>query len=158
MPDAYSTAAEIDLLAGATGVDLRTDDGTEATIVAEAVDYAGGEVDFAAQGRWSSLDAVQWVRNAATHLALEWLCLRRLNAVPESLAAACERYRQQLMLVAQGKLVIPGAARSRRPVTLSNRHVDLRRFNNTVRTDTTKSTGVTNGYTRPTDPAAPDQR
>lgn len=158
MPTAYTDATAINLLAGQVGVDLRADDATEAEVVAEAVEYAGGEVDFAAQGRWSGLDAVRWVRNCATHFALEWLCLRRLNAVPESLAAACERYRQQLALVAQGKLVIPGAARSRRPVTVTNQTVDLRRPNNQVRTDRSRSTGVANNYPRPTDTNAPDAR
>lgn len=154
----YSSATEIDQLAGTTGVDLRTDDATEATIVQEAIDYAGGELDFYAQGRWSSLDSVQYVRNAATHLALEWLCLRRLNSVPASLAKACDRYREKLELVMLGKVVIPGATRSRRQVTVTNQVVDLRRANNQVRTDRTRSTGTANGYTRPTDSTAPDDR
>lgn len=154
----YTTSTEIEHLAGSVGVDLRTDDGVEATLVQEAVDYAGGEVDYYCQGKFSSLDGIQYVRNAATHFALEWLCLRRLNSVTESLAKACDRYREQLTRVLEGKAMIPGAARSRRPVTVTNQVVDLRRFNNQVRTDTTRSTGVARGYVRPTDPTAPDQR
>lgn len=154
----YSSAAEIDRLAGATGVGLRTDDGVEATLVQEAIDYAGGEIDFACQGRYSAVDQVQWVRNCATHLALEDLCRRRLNSVPESLAARCDGYREQLRAVAGGQLAVPGAARGRRPVTVTNSTVDNRRFNNQVRVDRSRSTGVAKDYTRPTDPNAPDNR
>lgn len=154
----FTTAGEIDRLAGTTGVDLRTDDGAEATLVAEAVAYATGEVEFYCQGRFTALDGVQYVRNAATHFALEWLCLRRLNAVPEGLARACERYREKLELVMAGKVTIPGAARTRRAVTVSTPAVDLRRFNNQNRVDQNRSTGVAKDYRRPTDPTSPDQR
>lgn len=158
MSEPYTSADEIESLAGTTGVDLRTDDGTSADFAGEAADYATGEIDFAAQNRWSSLDTVRWVRNCATHLALEWLCLRRLNSVPESLGKKCDRYREQLDQVALGKFVIPGAARSRRAVTVSTGSTDLRRWNNQNRVDTTRSTGTATGYTRPTDPTAPDNR
>ena len=134
MPN-YTSATEIDQLAGTVGVDLRVDDGTEATLVAAAVDYAGGEIDFGCQGRFDSIDQIDWVRNVATHFALEWLCLRRLNSVSESLAKTCDRYRDKLELIQIGKAVIPGAARSRRPVSVTNQVVDLRRANNQVRTD-----------------------
>ena len=154
----FTSATEIDALAGSTGVDLRVDDGVEATLVSDACDYATGEIEFYAQGKFSSLDGIQYVRNAATHFALEWLCLRRLNSVPASLAKACDRYREQLQKVQEGKAVIPGATRSRRQVTVTNQVVDLRRFNNQVRTDKTRSTGTANGYTRPVDESAPDNR
>jgi hypothetical protein len=154
----YTSSDEIVTLAGQTGLGLRTDDAAGADLAAAAVAYATGEVDFYAQGRYSGLDLVQYARNAATHFALEWLCLRRMNSVPESLAAACERYRQNLTLVAEGKLRMPGGVASRRPVTVSTPVVDLRRFNDQNRVDTTKSTGAAKNYPRPTDPTAPDQR
>lgn len=157
MPD-YSTSTEIDALAGSVGVDLRTDDGTEATLVQDAIDYAAGEVDFYCQARFSGLDEIQWVRNVATAFAVEWLCNRRLNSVPESLAKMCDRYREKLELVLERKAVVPGATRSRRAVAVSNQVVDLRRYNNQTRVDLPRSTGVAEGYTRQTDPTAPDQR
>jgi len=157
MPD-YTSATEIDQLAGQVGVDLRTDDGTESTLVAEAIDYAAGDVDYYCQGRFSNLDTIQYVRNAATHFAVEWLSLRRLNSVTESLQKACDRYREQLTRVLEGKAIIPGATRSRRQAAVSNYNVDLRKFNNTIRTDRSRSTGVAKDYRRPVDPTAPDQR
>jgi hypothetical protein len=155
----YTSATEIDNLAGTLGVDLRTDDGVEATLAQAAVDFARGQIDFACQGRFSGLDQIQWVRNCATYLALEeYLCLRRLNSPPASLVASCDRFREQLLQVQEGRAVIPGATRSRRQVALSTPVVDLQRHNNQSRIDTTRSTGVARGYVRPTDPKAPDQR
>ena len=154
----FTSPDEIDHLAGTTGVDLRTDDADVVDVTAEAILYAGGELEFSAQGKYSNLDTLQWIRNVATAFALEYLCQRRLNSVPESLAERCERYRKKLELVEAGKLVIPGATRSRRPVTVTNSNVDLRRANNQVRVDKSRSTGVARNYPRVVDEVAPDQR
>ncbi|VTT96560.1 : DUF1320 [Gemmataceae bacterium] len=154
----YSSDTEMQNLAGQVAVDLRTDDAVTATLLQAAIDYAGGEVEFYCQGRFSLLDTVQYARNAATAFALEWLCMRRFNAVVEPLTKMCDRYREQLTKVAEGKFTIPGAARSRRQVTVTNQVVDLRRFNNQVRTDRSRSTGVAKGYVRPVDYNAPDER
>ena len=160
MANEYSTAAEIEAFAGTWGVDLRTDDVGGVSVVDDAITFAGADFDFFCQGRYlsSDLTAIQWVRNVATAFAVEWLCLRRLNSVPEGLAKQCDRYREQLALVLEGKAQVPGAARSRRPVTVTNQVVDLRRRNNNVRVDRTRSTGVAQDYVRPSDPTAPDDR
>lgn len=154
----YTSPDEIALLAGHTGVDLRTDDDDPDGLVAEAISYATGEIDFAAQGKYSAIDQIQWVRNVATHFALEWLSLRRLNSVTASLAKTCDRYREKLALVEAGKLQVPGATRSRRAVTVTNLTTDLRRANNQQRVDRTRSTGTAKGYVRPVDTNAPDDR
>lgn len=155
----FSSIAEMTNLAGQVAVDLRTDDAAPAAeLMQAAIDYAGGEVEFYCQGKFGLLDSVQYVRNAATAFALEWLCMRRLNAVTDALTKMCDRYREQLGKVAEGTFTIPGAARSRRAATVANQAVDLRRFNNQVRTDTTRSTGVAKGFRRVTDGNAPDER
>jgi hypothetical protein len=158
---AYTTAGDIDSLAGTLAVDLRTDDGVEATLVADAIDCASADVDFYTQGRYAAADLAEnrWARHAATAFALEVLCIRRLNDVPTSLAEMCERYRKMLQLVLEGKAQIPGAARSRRPGTVTNYVPDLRRLNNQMRRDQNRSTGArAASYRVMNDPSSPDMR
>jgi phage gp36-like protein len=149
----YTTAAAIDLLAGSQAVDLRTDDGTEADMVNAAIAYAGGRIDFFCH-RYSAtvLAANQWVQDVATLLALRWLCMRRLNEVPSSIEDEYAERLEELKLVQQGKAEVPGAATGRRPITVTNPVVDLRKTNNHVRTDQARSTGLARDYYRPTDP------
>ena len=157
---AYTDSTAIADLVGQLGVDLRTDDGDTATLLAEAIDHGSSEIDFYSQQKYlpTDLAANRWVKQAATAFAVEGLCFRRLNAIPENVVAWADRYREKLQGVLEGKWQIPGCSRTRRPVTVTNQRVDLQRPNNQVRTDKTRSTGVANGYTRPTDPTAPDFR
>lgn len=158
---AYTTAGDIGSLAGTLAVALRTDDGVEADLVAEAIDSASADVDFYTQGRYAAADlaANRWAKHAATAFALEFLCVRRLNDVPGPLAEVCERYRKMLQLVLEGKANVPGAARSRRPGTVTNYVPDLRRLNNQMRRDPNRSTGAkAQSYRVPNDPSSPDQR
>lgn len=160
MPDlAYTTADAIEDLIGSLGVELRTDDADEQTLVDQAIEYASGRIDFyCARYAGAELAANRWVEGAATFIAVRWLCFRRLNEVPKSIEKEWEERLAELELIQQGKAVVPGAATSRRPVTVTNPHVDLRRPNNQVRVDRTRSTGVAKDYRRPTDPTAPDAR
>lgn len=157
---AYTDAKAITDLVGQLAVDLRTDDVEAAEFLDEAIDHGSSEIDFYSQGKYvaSDLAANRWVKDAATAFAVEKLCMRRLNAIPESAVAWADRYREKLQGVLDGKWNIPGCSRTRRAVTVTNQHVDLRRPNNQVRTDTTRSTGVAKNYNRPTDPTAPDSR
>lgn len=125
-----------------------------------AIEHGSSEIDFYCQDKYlpADLAASRFVSEAATAFALEYWCLRRLNDTPKSVVEWADRYREKLQLVLEGKAGLAGVARSRRPVTVTNSHVDLRRPNNQVRTDTTRSTGVATGYRRPTDPTAPDAR
>lgn len=152
----YTTAAAVEALAGTYAVDLRTDDGTESALVAAAIAYANGRVDFYCQ-RYANaeLAAQQWVQDVATLIALRWLCLRRLNDVPKSLETEWAERKEELELVREGKATVPGAAATRRPLTVTNYGVDDRRFNGKVRVDTNRSTGVPGDLPRRTDPTAP---
>jgi hypothetical protein len=61
-------------------------------------------------------------------------------------------------LVRQRKAKAPRLAKSRRPATVSNYHVDQRKFNNQVRVDKSRSTGVAQDYRRVVDDTATDER
>lgn len=159
----YTTEARVLLLAGRLGVDLRLDDVAETGLDDDATEWAIGvgtvEVDgYCQQYAQADLAASAWVMTHADYFALRALCQRRLNDVPEALAKECERREKILMLVLQRKFPVPRVAKSRRPVVVSGYNVDLRRPNNTVRTDRSRSTGVAEGYKRPTDQTAPDNR
>lgn len=156
----YTTATQIDLLAGTMAVDLRTDDGVEATLVAQAIDYASNQIEFYCS-RYSvtELAANGWVQDAATIIALKWLCLRRLNSVPDGIKAEWEEvFLPQLTKILEGKATVPRAATARNPVSVTNHSTDLRRLNNQIRVDRSRSPGVADGYVRPMDIMAPDQR
>jgi hypothetical protein len=156
----YTTADQIDRLAGAMAVNLRTDDDDEDTLIDQAIDYASNQVEFYCH-KYSvtELAANGWVRDAATIIAVKWLCLRRLNDVPGAIAKEWEEvFLPQLTAIQQGKAMVPRASTSRNPATVTNHATDLRRFNNQIRVDRTRSTGRADGYSRPTDPTAPDQR
>jgi len=157
----YTTAASLDALAGTLAIDLRGDDAADqAALTAAAVTAGSTKVDFYCQGRWTEavLAANDYVNQAATAFALEWYCLRRLNDVPASLKAYCDEFREQLKLVMEGRAVIPRAARARRAITVTNPVVVLRKPNNQVRVDRSRSTGKRDGYAVPYDETAPDAR
>ena len=163
MASAYTSAEEMEALAGQLAIDLRSDDADDETtqgLIDHATNYAGGRIDFFCQDRFLSTDLAQsqYVRDAATVFALQWYSLRRFNSVAESLALMVDRYIEELTLVLQKKAVIPGVPHSRRAVVVSNQNVDLRRANNQVRVDKSRSTGVAKGYPRVVDYTAPDQR
>jgi hypothetical protein len=161
MPDlAYTTAEQVTRLVGQLGVDLRTDDADPDALMGEAIDFASGEIDwYCSRFAGAELAVNRWVGHAAAVIAVRWLCVHRLNEIPASLQKMWEEdLKPKLDLIQQGKAVVPGAAASRRPCTVTNQHVDLRRWNNQVRTDRARSTGVAKDYKRPVDPSAPDQR
>ena len=157
---AYTTAEKVTLLAGAIAVDLRTDDDDATDLLIEAVNYATGQVDFYCS-RYSAaeLAANQWVQDVATFIAVRWLCMHRLNKPPRSIKAEWEdTLKPQLERIQEGKADVPRAAESRRAVTVTTQRVDLRKANNQIVTDRSRSTGAAQGYRRPTDYNAPDQR
>lgn len=162
MPDlAYCAAADVVALAGQMAIDLRADDVPDLDAhLAAAIDFASGRVDLYCAARYSQaeLAANRWVKGVAEFVAVMWLCQHRLNSVPESVAKEWEERKAELQTILERKAGVPRAARSRRPVTVSNHTVDLQRRNNQVRVDRNRSTGVAEDYKRPTDPYASDER
>lgn len=157
---AYTSADKIIRLVGQKGVDLRTDDDDAVDLIIEAVGYATGQVDYYCS-RYAAADlaASQWVQDVATFIAVRWLCIHRLNRPPKSIQAEWEdTLKPQLERIQEGKAEVPRAAASRRAITVTTQRVDLRKANNQLVTDRTKSTGVAKDYKRSTDHTAPDQR
>lgn len=158
----YTTEARITRLIGELGIDLRVDDaadsGEEDDYFEDCIDTGTVEVDFYLS-RYSQADIAtnDWCIQHATWFAVRRMCQRRLNDVPESVSKECDRREKQLMLVLQRKVDAPRLAKSRRPVAVTNYHTDLRKFNNQIRVDRSKSTGVAQDYNRPTD-NSPDER
>lgn len=159
----YTTEALITRLIGQLGLDLRADDSpdidTATDYMEDAIDTGSADLDFFLS-RYAAADIASnnWCQQHATWFAVRRWCLRRLNDVPKSVLDECKRREDQLMLVLQGKVPAPRLARSRRPVAVTNYHADQRRFNNQVRVDRNRSTGVAKDYRRVDDPSSPDER
>lgn len=155
----YTDSDHITAIVGQYGVNLRTDDGTLATLIDDAIAWGTTQVDFyCSRYEADDLAANEWVKNVAAFVAVQWLCLRRLNSVPRSIADVWkETIKPQLELIQMGEANVPRLDRSRRPIAVDNYHVDQGRFNNQVRVDRTKSTGVTE-LRQSIDVTAPDQR
>jgi hypothetical protein len=157
----FTTEDKILAIIGQLGVDLRLDDAADADEVMEfAIDEATGEVFFYLYPRYSAALASQnnWVQWHAAWFAVLVLCRRRLNDVPQSVKEEWARREKQLTKVQELKASVPELARSRRPAVVTGYTVDLRRFNNQVRVDRSKSTGVAKNYRRAHDDSAPDNR
>jgi phage gp36-like protein len=157
----YTTESLIVTRLGQLGVDLRLDDSADAeSDLEQVIDDATWEVDYYLQDRYLQSDASAngWVQAHATAFAVLFLCQRRGNDPPESLVKECERRSKQLENVRKRQAHVPRLAQARRPAVVTGYSVDLRRFNNQVRVDRSKSTGVAKDYRRATDDAAPDQR
>ncbi len=158
---AYCAPAGITKVCGQLGVDLRTDDVPDlGAHLDAAVQWASDQIDwYCSRYAQSDLAANTWVTGQAEFLAVYWLCLHRLNDVPKSIENLWLKFIEpKLLAIQQGKATVPRCAASRRPITVTSPVVDNRRFNDQVRVDTTRSTGVAQGYNRPTDPTAPDER
>lgn len=156
----YTTAAMIVDVAGQLAVDLRTDDADQPDLLDKAIDYATGQVDFyCSRYPQADLEGSTWVQNVAAFIAIRWLCMHRLNGVPKSVAKEWkEVHEPQLTMILKGEAKVPRIDTTRRAAVVTNYHGDLRRFNNQIRVDPTRSTGVAEGYPRPIDYTAPDQR
>lgn len=155
----YTTEVLVTSLVGRLGIELRLDDsGDPGDDMDWAIDTGTVEVDFYLS-RYSQVDlaASVWAQTHATWFATRALCQRRLNDVPASVKEECDRREKLLMLVLQRKVDAPRLAKTRRPVAVTNYHTDLRKLNNQIRVDRSKSTGVAEDYRRPTD-NAPDDR
>lgn len=123
----FTSTTEIDCMFGASAVELRTDDGSESTIVAEIINQASETVQSYTDRYYDAADLTgsNWVRRRATILAAYYLSSRRGN--PTQYTAMVEQITRELEGVAEGKILIPGvAARSVDVPTVSNQTVDDR--------------------------------
>ena len=160
---AYTTEALINRLVGRLGIDLRSDDAVDVDeaddMMQDAIDTGTVELDFyLARYSVASIAASEWCIQHATWFAVRRWCQRRLNEVPASVEKECKRREDQLLLVLQRKVPAPRLTASRRPAVVTTHTVILRNYNNQVRVDPSRSTGVAQDYRRVIDETAPDNR
>lgn len=139
-PD-LTSAAEMDRLFSAVGVDLRTDDGTEATIVEEIIDWASETIASYTLSHYDTavLATSAWVHRRATILACYYLSMRRGN--PPQFVAEYKRILEELELVQNNKLLIPDATvRAADIPTVSSYRVDDRYISTKQRVVRSQST------------------
>ena len=154
----YTDADHIANIIGQYGVNLRTDDADGQTLTTAACTYATTQIDFYC-GKYDADDlaANEWVMQVAAFVAVRWMCMRRLNSVPKGIADEWkDNLKPQLELIQMGEAVVPRIDQPRRAVAVDNYHADQRYFNDQVRVDTSRSTGVTE-LPRRTDWTAPNQ-
>ena len=157
----YTDESRIVSLLGQMGIDLRLDDSVDAASdLSDAIDVGTMDLDYYLADRYAAADIAgsEWCMQQATFFAVRWLCVRRGNGPPAEFEKEMKRREDQCELIRERKANVPRLAHSRRPGVVTNHKVDLRRWNNQVRTDTTRSTGQAQGYNRPTDNTAPDDR
>lgn len=157
---AYTSEARIVRLVGQLGTDLRLDDlGDDTAAVQDAVDAGTAELDFYLQRYLQAeIAASEWAQLHATWFAVRFLCRRRLNDVPKSVQDECDERKKQLQLILEGKVPAPRLAHTRRPCAVTGYTADLRRYNNQIRVDKNRSTGVAGDLPRSSDPTSPDNR
>lgn len=160
VPYPFTTESKIVSIVGRLGVDLRLDDADDtAADMSDVIDEATGEIYFYLQRyALSDIASNNWAQWHATWFAVRALCQRRLNDVPTSVEAEWERREKQLQMVMEGKVAGPGLQASRRPIAVNGYTMDQRRFNNQVRVDRSKTTGVAKNFIVPVDVKAPDER
>lgn len=151
----YCTSADVALYASDLAVELRTDDASDVSALAQAVGRASADIEmYCFRYDPESLALSSWVNSKCITLAVWWLCGRRLNSRPESVQQEYEEAKEQLLAVQKGLAQVPGAPMGKGSVpTLTQQRVDLQRYPG-MRTQLPLSTGKAAGYIQRTDPTA----
>ena len=145
----YITAADLQLELSSSGVTLRVDD--DATATAQVIKDGSIECDGYALLKYSraALAASDWYMLKVKHVAAYYLCTRRANPCPQSVAEKYEKAIKDLEGVRDGSIKIPdAAARKGGAPVLSNQRVADHPVPRVV-TEPGRSTGTPEGYTRP---------
>lgn len=135
----YTTSEEIRSLLSDEGVDLRLNDsgvapGDEPTVgelarETAAINYATSRVNMFLNTIYDmrTLEVSWQVREYATMFAVEWLCSRRGNPVPDSVREKVEKYEKELTALGNMEMVLGDATflESSQPM-LSNMCLDNR--------------------------------
>lgn len=102
----YCTDNDVVLRLSQEAVNLRLDDLSGA---GDYIEEASAEIDMMLLGRYPAarLAANPWVKFCCRSIACEFLCIRRGQDIPASIATDCERYRAQLALIASGAIRLP---------------------------------------------------
>ena len=144
----YTTAARVTKRMSADGVLLRQDDDEAA--LTQFIGDASDELEFYLTVRYAPADLATngWVLKIATDITVALYCARRLNTVPEHIAAEADFAFERMEKIQAGALKIPGLATKKDMApALSNFRPRLRPFNRPVVVPGT-STGTAENYVR----------
>jgi len=113
--------------------ELRTDDIPIADVtvnVGDCIDEASAEIDAMLSAQYPSAQLAnnRWIKYCCRAISCEFLCIRRGQDVPASVAADCERYREQLAKFASGAVVLPGVSQIPGGPAVSNQSYDNSRY------------------------------
>lgn len=102
-----TSAAELERLYSQVGVELRTLDGNETTIIDEIVEWASETIASFTLHHYDTdnLETSPWARRRATVLAAYYLSQRKGN--PAQFVAEAKRVMEELELVRTNKIIIP---------------------------------------------------
>lgn len=151
----YCTEAEIVRFLSSNAVTDFADndaDGTADTgVVDDCINQATQEIDLYATQRYdqTGLATSTIINRWAVVMASMFLCHRRGNVVPDSIATEWERIQERLQQIAQGTLQLPGVSlRADLRPSFSNLDVDRRRRRSTIRVTPTNSTDAPTALTQ----------
>lgn len=134
----YTTAVRIQSRISANGYNLRLDDVTtpnNVTLINDVMDWAADDCEVYVWNKYtlSLLSTNSWFIQQVTNVAVAYLCMRRMNSVPQSPYEAYERSIALLERVNTGNLKITGVPQSKGTApAISNLRVSQRPFNRVV--------------------------
>lgn len=129
----YCTEQDVADRLSSAAVDLHTDDsatGTETQLMTDVREEASADIELRLGSMYepSALATSRWVRFCCRAFACYLLCIRRGNPPPASITADYEKYSEQLTLISDGTIRIPGLARAPGGPAVSNQSYDLRKY------------------------------
>lgn len=127
----YCTIADMERLFSAHGVtafaDHDGDNNADSGVVSDCIDEATEEVNlYCQQYSVAGLAASTLINRWCTTLAVFFLCLRRGNPVPESLADSVATLRERLQAVLDGALKLQVVMNANTMPSISNLTIDRR--------------------------------
>lgn len=143
----YCDAEAVKKILSAVGVKLRMEDDKEA--LSWSIDEASVDIDEYCLQSYTpaSLSQSNWAAKQAAWRAAKYLCQRKNNPVPASLAEEVEKREERLEMVRTGLLKIPDAVKRKADVpVMTNQRVRLSPFPQSV-SERGRSTGTPQGYT-----------
>ena len=153
MADAlYCSSDDVAARLSEAAVELRTDD---ISSIGDCIDEASAEIEvwIGSKIKPGALTGNRWAKYCCRSLACEYLCIRRGQDVPNSIAGDCERYREQLKQIAAGVIKLPNVPTSPGGIGVSNQRYDGNRYPALV-TERPRSTPLAKTPARRFDPGA----
>ncbi len=134
----YTALDRIQSRISANGYSLRTDDITtphNVTLINDVMDWAADDAEMYVWNKYSllNLSTNSWFIQQVTNIAVAYLCMRRLNSVPQVAYDAYMRSLELLEKVSTGAIRIPNAPQVKGAApAMSNLRVSQRPFNHVV--------------------------